>query len=90
MKKKLVNVMERLVINKIDEMADSLECCTCEYCKADIAAIVLNQLPSKYVVTEKGALFSKLEQYNQTDIVGLCTKIALAAEIVKEHPRHID
>lgn len=90
MKKTLVNIMEHLVLSKIDEMADSLDCCTCEYCKADIAAIVLNQIPSKYVVTEKGALYSKLEQYNLTDMVGLCTKIALAAEIVREHPRHLD
>ena len=49
----------------------------------------LNDLPPKYVVTEKGELYSKintLEQQFEVDVVAAITK---AAVLVKRRPRHI-
>lgn len=85
---KLINAMEKIVLDNIDFVVSELDCCSCEHCKSDIAAIVLNQLPPKYVVTEQGQLYSKLASYNKYDVVDLLTKITKASEIVKENPRH--
>ena len=34
----------------------------CHICRMDIAAYALNHLPSKYVVTRKGEVYSKLAE----------------------------
>ena len=38
----------------------TLDCCTCEHCRNDIIAYALNLLPQKYVVSDKGAVYSKI------------------------------
>lgn len=88
MEKQLINIMEQIVLDRIGELSSNLDCCACEYCRADIAALALNQMKPKYVVTEKGALYSKLSLSNLYDAVDLNKKIAQAAEIVRAHPRH--
>ena len=40
----LVNLMEELVINKLDSTLDRFNCCKCDKCKKDIAALALNRL----------------------------------------------
>ncbi len=82
------NVMENLVEEIYDEVAPSLKCCTCETCRGDMIAYALNQLPPKYVVTDKGEVYSKmyvLRNQHRTDIMASLTK---AAKLVQEHPRH--
>lgn len=82
------NVMEDIVEQKYDEVKDALGCCTCEQCKSDLIAYVLNQLPPKYVMTQEGSLYTKLtlvrKQY-QVDVISALTQ---AAEIIRQHPRH--
>lgn len=84
----LKNLMETVVLDKLDEIFDSLDCCKCELCKKDIASLALNNLPPKYVVTHEGELLSKLnihEKQYKTDII---KAIIDAAEIIKDNPRH--
>jgi competence protein ComFB len=82
------NYMEEIVFAQMKEILQDINMCTCEKCLLDIAAIALNDLPPKYVVTEKGELFSKintLEQQFDVDVVAAITK---AAVLVKRNPRH--
>lgn len=88
MSMKLRNIMEDMVLEKIDSIINSLGCCTCEKCKADIAAYVLNRVKPKYVVTDKGALFSKTSELNRASDTDLLMKIVEASEQVKQNPRH--
>lgn len=85
---KYKNLMETLVEDKYDDVKDSLACCPCEECRNDIIALTLNQLPTKYVVSIQGVLYSKLSmlgaQYS-TDVIAALTR---ASEIVGTHPRH--
>jgi competence protein ComFB len=85
---KLVNVMEEVVIEYINRDIDILNCCTCEQCKTDIAAYVLNHVPPKYVATSAGELYSKLNIMNSSIETEIMVEMAKAAEIVREHPRH--
>ena len=85
----LINVMEQLVSMKIQEMLPGYNCCTCDECVDDIKALALNKLPPKYVNSNKGELFSRLDsimikQHN----VDLNVAVIAAIEFVCNHPRH--
>ena len=86
----LVNYMEAAVKNALDELLAEpayKEMKIDEKAKLDIVAYSLNHLPSKYVVTEKGHLYTRineLKQQFQTDIV---IELSKAITHVKAHPR---
>lgn len=84
----LHNLMEDSVLHAATELMSKENMCTCEQCRLDIAAIALNSLPPRYVVTSKGASYARadlLEMQKYVDIIGAITK---AIKLVKEHPRH--
>ena len=82
------NIMENIVYEKMTSVIDSLGCCTCDKCKADIMAYVLNHVTPRYVASEKGELFSKVQELNQNSNTDILMKIVSAAEIIRERPRH--
>lgn len=64
------------------------EVCSCKKCEADIKAIALNHLPPKYIATESGEVYSKINALSiqfEADVVNAITK---AIEKVQNSPRH--
>ena len=84
----LKNFMEVVVENQINELVKIMNICNCEKCHMDIMAIALNELPPKYVVSEKGELFSKLSELQQQFDVDVQTAIIKAALFVSKNPKH--
>ena len=82
------NVMELLVEEQFDKMAGSLDCCTCDACRNDIIAFALNQLPPKYVATDKGEVYSKTFSLRSQHLADIMTAITKGANLVRKHPRH--
>lgn len=82
------NYMEEIVFNQMKEVLTDINMCTCDKCLLDIAAIALNDLPPKYIVTEKGELYSKINMLGQQFEVDIIAAITKAAVIVKRKPRH--
>lgn len=82
------NYMEEIVFNQIKEVLDDINACSCDKCMLDIAAIALNDLPPKYIVTEKGELYSKINALKQQFEVDVVAAITKAAVLVKRRPRH--
>lgn len=82
------NYMEEIVFNQMKDVLEDINMCTCEKCILDIAAIALNDLPPKYIVTEKGELFSKINALKQQFEVDVIAAITKAAVLVKRRPRH--
>ena len=82
------NYMEEIVFNLMQEVLDDIKMCSCEKCVLDIAAIALNDLPPKYIVTEKGELYSKINALKQQFEVDVIAAITKAAVLVKRKPRH--
>lgn len=82
------NYMEEIVFNSMQEVLEGIEMCSCEKCILDIAAIALNDLPPKYIVSEKGELFSKINVLKQQFEVDVIAAITKAAVLVKTKPRH--
>jgi len=84
----LQNLMEEIVLQAVDELAAKQKVCNCEQCRLDMAAIALNNLPPRYVVTPRGATYARtdlLEIQKYVDVIG---SVAKAIKLVKEHPRH--
>jgi len=49
---------------------------------------MLNNLPPKYVVTEKGALYAQLVDFNPQNKIDFMTEMTQAVQIVNKKPRH--
>lgn len=85
----LHNLLEDEVFNVINSIQKDLDVkCLCEKCRLDIAAIALNRLHPRYVVTEEGYLYSKVDSMNQqfnTDVIAAVTE---AIKIVGKNPKH--
>ena len=83
------NYMEEAVKEVLDDILSQREdVCKCDICRSDMMALALNRLPSKYVATQKGRVYTKLEEINvqfKTDII---KEVARAVEHVKDKPRH--
>jgi len=84
----LKNFMEEVVFSMIPGVIEKMPVCKCEKCQMDIAAIALNNLPSKYVVTEQGQLYSKVDTLKTQFEVDVISAITKAAVIVGRNPQH--
>ena len=82
------NYMEEIVYSQMKDILCDINMCKCEKCLMDIAAIALNDLPSKYIVTEKGELYSKINALSQQFEVDVVSAVTKAAILVKRRPRH--
>jgi competence protein ComFB len=82
------NYMEELVYGQLDDVLEDISMCKCNKCKMDVAAIALNDLPPKYIVTEMGEIYSKLNILSQQFEVNVVSAITKAAILVKRRPRH--
>lgn len=85
---KIRNYIEFLVENLILDIMENSNVCTCDHCKMDVMAISLNNLPTKYVVTQKGVLYAKLTSLQAQFEADVVTEIVKACAIVKNNPRH--
>ncbi len=81
----LVNLMERLVIDRLDTAFDKFNCCRCDKCRRDVAAFALNLLPPRYVVAEPDELPRLLEECSSKEV---STALVKAILHIKNHPKH--
>lgn len=83
------NVMEDLIRTEIDEYIDNLGICTCPVCRRDLLTLTLNNIPPKYVTSEKGAAITKAERIASRDEkIKLLTEITYYAQMVRQRPNH--
>ncbi|MEG2144816.1 MAG: late competence development ComFB family protein [Oscillospiraceae bacterium] len=82
------NVMEIIVEQRLDEMLKNSNCCKCEKCREDMIAIVLNNIKTNYVSSDKGTLYAKAEMLSTENDFEVMKQIAYAMKIVSEKPHH--
>lgn len=85
---KLKNYMENVVFRLLEEIIQDKEICKCKRCKLDIASIALNNLPTKYVVTEQGEVYAKAEMLSEQFRTNVIVELLKAIEIVSSRPHH--
>ena len=86
--KALMNYTEQAVSVFMDRWFKEANCCHCDDCRLDVMALMLNQLPPKYVVTEKGALYAQLAEFDPQVRIDFITIMTQAANMVRTYPRH--
>lgn len=86
---RLKNLMEDEVMYVTNELLSEREdVCKCQKCKLDIAAIALNALSPKYVVTEIGELLGRANNSNIQFEADVITEVTKAIDVVKNSPHH--
>ena len=82
------DVVNDVLAEIIRERKDVEELCKNEPSKFDIVALTLNHLLPKYIVTDKGRIYTKLQELvlqSRADVIRELTK---AIEKVKGNPRY--
>jgi len=86
---KLVNYMEISVDHFMPNLLRAFpNICKCDLCLMDIKAIALNNLKPHYVVTEKGNLYTKLDEMKLQYETDILKALIDAIAIVSKNPRH--
>jgi len=85
---KLRNLMEDAVFQAIEEALKRHNYCDCERCKLDIAALALNKLPTRYVVTDKGDSYARADLLELQNYLDILSTVIEAAKTVNRSPRH--
>lgn len=81
----LVNLAEQLVADRLDAVFEKFNCCRCDKCRRDVAALALNAIPAQYVVAAPEDLPALLAEADTKEIAGALVKAIL---YVKAHPNH--
>ena len=86
---KIQNYMEDMVHDELELLLNERDdVCKCNKCEMDMMVWALNRLPPKYVITDKGRLYTKLKEQEvqfKADVVKELTK---AIDFVKKNPKH--
>jgi len=86
--KELRNFTEEAVKIYLDKWFNDADVCHCDDCRLDVMAIMVNTLPQKYVVTDKGALFAQLSDFDPQNRTDFMTVMIQAVQTVSKGPRH--
>jgi competence protein ComFB len=85
----LRNYMEEVVDRTIGEiLAPRDDICKCERCVLDIKALALNHLPPKYVVTDMGYVYTKVNELENQFKADIAVAVTNAMKIIRKNPRH--
>lgn len=83
------NYMEEVVDTTLEEILSRRDdVCKCERCRMDIKALALNHLPPKYVVTDKGYVYTKVNELESQFKADVTVAVTNAMKVVRKNPRH--
>lgn len=86
---RMLNVMERILSNTdVVGQMKQYGVCLCSRCRADVQALVLTNLPSKYVIIDSTPTSPIIGYYEGNYRTKIAAEIAKACIKVKERPRH--
>ena len=86
--KQLRNYTEDAVRLYIDRWFNEADVCHCDNCRLDVMAIMLNNMKPRYVVTDQGALYAQMSDFDPQFKVDMMTNMGLAVKIVNSRPKH--
>lgn len=83
-----VNVMERLVDERLEKYVKLFGLCSCPRCLADVRAMALSRLPAKYVVLPASSVAPMMSLYQARFDSTVIAQVIQACKTVMESPRH--
>ena len=81
----VANVMEKVVLERLDDAFSKFKCCKCDRCRKDVVALALNKLPPRYVVVDEKDISAYAAMINTAEVT---TAIVQAVLQVRSNPRH--
>jgi len=85
----VINAMEKIMAELLDEYLDQLQMsCTCDACKADVLALVLNKVKPRYVTDEGKVAYVKAKYIDKQELTSLIVELVECAKIVSKQPTH--
>jgi competence protein ComFB len=88
--KQLRNYTEDAVKAYLDKWYKDEDVCQCEGCRLDVMAIMLNNLKPQYVVTDTGALYAQMSEFEQQNRIDYMTEMTHAIQIISKRPRRVE
>ena len=86
---KITNYVEDIVKDALEGLlSDKDDICKCQKCKMDIIALALNRLPPKYVVSDKGRIFTKLQGVEIQFRADVAKELTKAISRISKRPQH--
>ena len=82
------NVVEIIANEKVADIMDRMEMCTCSKCTCDVLALALNSLPTKYVTSNAGKQYIQLDTYKKQFETDVEIALMKACILVKDSPNH--
>ena len=79
------DIVELLLPSVIEEYKDI---CSCSECVSDVKAITLNHLKPCYIATEKGHVYTKVNELLVQFRADIVSEAVKAMDIVSKNPRH--
>lgn len=83
----IYNVMESLVMEKLDITLQKMNCCKCDRCKDDIVALALNSLKPMYIVGTSDEIESRKSEFSKLGLE-VTTAVLKSVLAVRRNPRH--
>jgi len=89
-KQGIFNMMEFIVAEITEDLflMNSFQICQCDKCKTDVIIMALNKLPARYVITEKGRIFTEIETCKSQYKVDVLKAVIESIETVRARPSH--
>ena len=66
------------------------EVCSCDGCKLDIMAIMLNSMHNRFVVTDQGEMYAKMSDFDAQYRTDLMVNMEMALKAVAKLPKHCE
>ena len=86
--RQLRNYTEDAVKLYVERWYGEADVCQCDSCRLDVMAIMLNNMEQHYVVTDQGALYAQMSDFDPQFKADMMTNMSLAMQIVKSRPKH--
>jgi competence protein ComFB len=86
---KIQNYMEEIVENELEFLLNEhSDICKCQKCKYDMMLFALNRLPPRYVMTDRGRIYTKLKEQEAQFKADVIKELTRAIKIISENPQH--
>ena len=80
-----INVMESMVLKRIEQAVKRFNACGCDRCRSDIASHALTNLPPKYIVAHPQNLAKAESEIDQKLVLDAIVNAVL---VIRSKPRH--
>ena len=86
---KIQNYMEDVVQDELELLLSERDnICKCQKCKYDMMVMALNRLPPQYVITNRGRIYTKLNEQEAQFKADVVKELTKAIVKVSRNPSH--